>query len=294
MATSVSSSQKSTTVRIKMSRRIRRLALRTVEALAPSLLERWAAKEFLTPRRPKVVESLPLPSSFALRSGAFELRAWRWGDGPAVLLVHGWEGHAGQLQSFVEPLTARGFSVVAVDLPAHGHSSGRTTSVRDFADALAAVAAQVGPIHAVVAHSLGAAATALALGPRRPKGGRLQAERVVLLAPPEGPAHFVQAMIAQMGCSPAVGAGIVRRIQERVGLTFADLSVPSFAPQLDLPALVMHDPADRIVPFAHAQAIAAAWPGARLRPTPKLGHRRILTDPQVIAEVTAFITDHSI
>src|SRR5713226_3654916 len=45
-----------------------------------------------------------------VRVGATWLATWRWGDGPTVLLVHGWGGHAGRLASFVGPLTEAGFS----------------------------------------------------------------------------------------------------------------------------------------------------------------------------------------
>ncbi|MGZ5446135.1 MAG: alpha/beta hydrolase [Thermoanaerobaculia bacterium] len=49
-------------------------------------------------------------------------RAWSWGEGPAVLLVHGWGGHAAQFQSFVEPLVRAGFRAIAFDAPSHGSS----------------------------------------------------------------------------------------------------------------------------------------------------------------------------
>jgi len=41
---------------------------------------------------------------------------------------------------------------------------------------------------------------------------------------------------------------------------------------------VLHDRRDAEVPFAHGAALAAAWPGAALRPSDGLGHRRILRD----------------
>lgn len=191
----------------------------------PSLVERWAARQFLTPRRGGAGHALSPGDAFAVVSGQYRLRAWSWGVGPAVLLMHGWEGHAGHLNRFVEPLVNRGFRAVALDLPAHGFSSGRQATLLDMADALCAVGDAVGPVHAVIAHSLGGAATALALGPvqGRNGGNRLSASRVV--------------------------------------------------------------------PFEHARAIAAAWPGALLRPAPGLGHRRILADPKVIAEAVSFIAE---
>lgn len=294
MANPVSVSQKSTTVRTNIVTTLQRYTRRAVETLFPSFFERRTAEQFLTPRRSQGSHPFPLADSFTIDSGRVQLRAWRWGNGPLVLLAHGWEGHAGHLRSFVEPLVARGFGVVAVDLPAHGYATGELTSIVEFADALCAVADAVGPIHAVIAHSFGGAAAALALGPRRPEGRRLKAGRLVLLASPEGPAHFVQGMIAQLGLSPERGARIARRIEALVGMRMADLAVPSYAHALSLPLMLMHDPADRLVPFAHAEAIAAAWPGAQLRPTPGVGHRRILSDAAVIGEVVAFVAGSSI
>ena len=43
-----------------------------------------------------------------------------WGEGPVVLLVHGWGGWRGQLGRFVAPLVDAGHRVVAVDAPGHG------------------------------------------------------------------------------------------------------------------------------------------------------------------------------
>ena len=295
MARAESAPQKSTSVRSKIVPALQWVPLRVLEALAPAVAERWAAQQFFTPRRAHGGLTLPPGDAFTVRSGEYLLRAWSWGAGPAVLLVHGWEGHAAHLKGFVQPLTNRGFRAVAVDLPAHGLSSGRRASVLDFADAVCAVGDAVGPVHGVIAHSLGGASAALALrpGPRTDGvgGRRLTAGRVVLLAPPEGPALFVQGVAAQLGLSPERSAGIARRIRDLIGVDIADLTVPNFAPHMDLPLLLIHDPADRVVPWEHAVAISKAWPGARLRPAPRLGHRRILTDPQVIAEVVSFLSD---
>ncbi len=58
---------------------------------------------------------------------------------------------------------------------------------------------------------------------------------------------------------------------------------------LDVPCLILHDPADREVPWAHGSAIARAWPGATLEPLDGLGHRRLLRDPDVIQRVVEFV-----
>ncbi|MFP2912939.1 hypothetical protein ACLESD_49620, partial [Pyxidicoccus sp. 3LFB2] len=48
-----------------------------------------------------------------VKLGGERVAVWSWGEGPRVLLVHGWSGYGGQLTAFVAPLVEAGFSVVA-------------------------------------------------------------------------------------------------------------------------------------------------------------------------------------
>ena len=57
------------------------------------------------------------------------------------------------------------------------------------------------------------------------------------------------------------------------------------------PALIVHDPEDRTVPFAASQALNAAWPGSQLQSAAGLGHRRLLMDADLIARSVAFIAE---
>src|SRR4051812_35581367 len=85
-----------------------RAALRGAELVAPFAAERVGAEIFARPRRGKRVAPPAVAGRAAERhtiaSGAYSIAAWSWGEGPTVLLVHGWEGRAAQLVPFVEPL----------------------------------------------------------------------------------------------------------------------------------------------------------------------------------------------
>jgi hypothetical protein len=48
------------------------------------------------------------------------------------------------------------------------------------------------------------------------------------------------------------------------------------------PAIVLHDPADKEVPFREAELLAAAWPTGELRPMQGAGHRRILQSSEAV------------
>ncbi len=272
----------------RLLRALRRAQFRVLARVAPSLSDRKAAALFLTPPRRRASEP-GTPGLSAQRlsvlSGDVQLAVWAWGHGPTVLLVHGWSGHAGQLGSFIRPLVEAGFRVVAFDLPAHGHSSGRRTTVLKMAEALQALALAIGPLHSLVGHSLGGTAAALALFDNLP------ASRVVLLAPPAAPQHFVRKLAAVLGLSDERAEGMLAQVQRQIGVHLPSLDVRLLAGWMRQPALIFHDVADREVPFAQGRAIAEAWPAARLVPLTGLGHTRILADPDVVRATVAFLRE---
>jgi alpha-beta hydrolase superfamily lysophospholipase len=134
---------------------------------APAFATRAAVWLFTKPRRSRPrsdeEESLTRASSFFLPYKHGQLAVMEWGQGPAVLCVHGWSSRGLRFVGLVKPLTEAGYKVIAFDAPAHGRSSGSHVDLMDFADSVMAVAERSGPIDAVVAHSFGAAATLQAL-----------------------------------------------------------------------------------------------------------------------------------
>jgi pimeloyl-ACP methyl ester carboxylesterase len=258
-----------------------RIQLLVAASVSPTFAERTAARLFSTPRRfprPEAEEAL-LKRARAFRVG--RLSAWRWGSGPPVLLVHGWEGRGTQLGALVSPLVGRGFSVVAFDAPAHGASPGLRSNVGDFADAVAAVARRLGEPRVIVGHSLGAIASLLAVRRGVPTKG------LVLVAPPS-PAQNLEAFRDALDVPELVMAGVRRRVERAVGATFEDLEGATLARDLPIPGSVFHDVRDREAPLRIAEQIAHAWPHATLHTTEGLGHRRILNDPDVVEQIAAF------
>lgn len=294
-------------------------ALRLLSQLGPSLAARTAARLFFTApprRRPTAAELLTLATgrrhdlAVTTRRGNARLATWTWGDsGPVVLLVHGWGGNASQLHAFVQPLVNAGFRPVAVDLPGHGESAGRFTSLPEWADALLDLSRQLDqldrasqratptgmtstshettgqPFHAVIAHSFGAAATTLALD----RG--LAATQVSLLAPVAHPASYFDAFMALVSDDQQCHQLAREAAEARLDFTFGALGVPFLAARQTATALVVHDRNDRETPFDGGEAIARAWPTAELVATNGLGHRRLLEDAAVVSRVVDQLRD---
>src|SRR3954470_12473309 len=266
--------------------------------LAPGLAGAWAERLFLTPPRPRIEASaldlIDARSSFLVHK-ARNIAVWEWGwqsrGAPAVLLAHGWGGHAAQMRAFVFPLLAAGYRVVGFDQPAHGLSEGRLTSLVDFADVLAAVAANRGPVHAVIAHSLGAAAAGFALA----RG--LPVKSAVLVSPPSDVAGYSRRFARWHWIPEPVRRSMQAAIEERYGVRCEELEVERVAARIaekgGARALVIHDRQDPIVPWRHGERVARACPGARLVVTQGLGHGRILRDEGVAKTAADFIAGRS-
>jgi pimeloyl-ACP methyl ester carboxylesterase len=267
----------------------RRIGLRTSALLAPGFAGMWAERLFLTPPQPRypsaeVFDLLDARQSYVLHRGR-HLATWRWGsrDAPAVLLAHGWGGRATQMRRFVHPLVAAGYRVVAYDQPAHGLSEGRLTGLPDFADALGEVARHHGGVRAVIAHSLGGPAAAIALA----RG--LALERAVLISPPSDLVGYSRRFARWLAIPERVRRAMQAAIEERFGVRWAELELTRVAPRLRAAVLVIHDRGDAMVPWRQGAAVAQHWPGARLLSTQGLGHGRILEDDSVTRAAADFI-----
>lgn len=207
-----------------------------------------------------------------------------------VYLAHGWGGWRGQLGAFVEPLRAAGYRVVAFDAPSHGESGPgrlgpRRSTMPELADALAAVVSEHGAATAVVAHSLGTATTVLAV-----RDG-LPVERLVLVAAITDVLGEVDGFADLLRLSQPTRDLLGGMLSDLAGRPLGELDVRETVRTYPVPpALVVHDRADKEVPYPVGAALAAAWPEGELLTTEGLGHHRLLRDPEVVRAVVDYVT----
>ena len=254
--------------------------------VAPRSAERQAALLFCFPRRLAHHDVPPVPESAheqLVLSGTKRLVAWTWGKGPRVLLAHGWEGTGRDMVPLANALVQRGRSVTVFDMPAHGRSTGRTTTLIEMTDAVTAVARATGTPDAIVGHSLGAAAAILAL-----RDG-LPAASAALLAPVAEPWLFLRRLADMLAFSEPRYEGLVAQIERRAGVGIHQIDGATAVRSLGARALILHDPADRQVPFSQAEALANAWRGAVLHPLRGLGHRKLLYATDAIERVVRHV-----
>lgn len=270
--------------------RIPRNTLRALGAVSDDLAALYAEHLFLTPPKPArpAWELEVLAGSErgeVVSEDGDRIPTWSWGEGPVVLLVHGWSGRGSQLGALVAPLVAAGFRVVTFDGPGHGDAPARQGSVVTQARAVTAVSRSVRQVHAIVAHSVGGTASMLAAH-WAPEGA---APRYVLVGAPLDPKRFLADFSRMLGVSPIVLAKMIARVEARYGIDVAELDTRIAAATLRASALIIHDEKDGEVDVASGRELAALWPGSRLKVTDGLGHRRILRDPDVLDDVVEFV-----
>jgi pimeloyl-ACP methyl ester carboxylesterase len=274
-----------------------RQAFGLLERFAPAVGARWALELWCTP--PAVESSLRMPPGVspgqpveAVWSG-HRIAGESWGAGPAVYLVHGWGGCRAHLGVFVKPLVDAGHRVIAFDLPSHNESdpgdlaAGRTTIV-ECAEAVRAVVQTHGPARAIVAHSLGAKAAALAAA------GGMPVERLVFLAPMGDFSFYLDVFAERHGFGPRIRAGLHRRLDRRLRMPLVDTDISRVAARMSnpTPLLLVHDPDDPDSPYVTSEAIVGVWPEATLVTTRGLGrlaHYRILRHRPAISAGVDFI-----
>lgn len=272
-----------------------RKAFSILERVAPRLGARWAIELWCTP--PETTSSRMPPGLSASQRVEASWSGHRivgeaWGQGPPVYLVHGWGGCRAHLGVFVKPLVAAGHRVIAFDLPSHqdsdpgGLAPGRTT-IAECGQAVHAMVDAHGPARAIIAHSLGAKATALALS------WGASADRLVFLAPMGGFMFYLDWFAQRHGFGPRIRDALHRRLDRRLGFPLLHSDLIHLASCIDdpPPLLILHDPDDPDSPFAMSEELASAWPGASLTATHGLGrlaHYRILRNPKAVRAAVEF------
>jgi pimeloyl-ACP methyl ester carboxylesterase len=267
-----------------------RLAFGVLERLAPELGARWAAHLwFSVPAQPKRRRNLPTGDRFELPVNGGRIVGEFWGEGAAVILMHGWGGGRSDFAAMVDPLVAAGYRVVAFDAPGHGESDAGSaglgeSTILEFSDALSAVCHAFGPSRAVIAHSLGCMAAAVSVRER------LSVPCLVLIAPMAEVRPYTAVFARQLGFGERILSGMIARIERRVATPLSVFDIPAMACEMATPpVLLVHDREDPETRFSDSVAIAEAWCPANLVATVGLGHRRILLDCTVLQEVVSFV-----
>jgi pimeloyl-ACP methyl ester carboxylesterase len=271
------------------SRRFLELFYRELTSVSPEWAAQLALLLFRTPApcQPRLTRVAPAARARYLPFAGGHLCLYEWaGTGPTILLVHGWSSSAARLVDFVRPLQRAGFSVIALDAPGHGGSSGLFSDVSRYRQALEHVLAAYASIRGVIAHSLGARTALLSFSGRTIPGVRALS---LIAMPPD-----VSYMLEQFKLVLLLRSDVSELLQAEFERVFGGPpdSHSSTHAAVAVPTLLVHDLGDDVAPYEHAQNLLQQLPRASLLTTRGLHHCGALHDEATIEEVVAFMREH--
>ena len=207
-----------------------------------------------------------------------------WAGGPKrVLLVHGWSGHWTQFETMMKVLGRDDFSFYALQMPGHGSEADGGSHVGEFIATLRQALDVIGePVEVLIGHSMGASAAAYVLSERG------DIARAVLIA---APTDF-RGVVGRMAVMLKLGGRARKQLQDkmaaRVGISYDALDMARRGDRIDARLLLVHDSDDREVPFTDSLRLYRSVAAATLHQTLGKGHRRVLSDKDVLEQVAGF------
>mgnify|MGYP000695128505 FL=1 len=257
------------------------------------------AQNFLTPKRFEIKDwehrAEKQGQRFQLTP---DISAIRWGahhqvvegdegkkvENKQILLVHGWESRGTQLFGLIEGLVAKGYSVVAIDMPGHGHSKGDTSNAYLFSQTIALAQKILGHFHVIIGHSMGAGATSVAVG----KG--VSTDKMVLISGPSSIENVLRHFTQIVGLNNKTTDNFIAAISRLVGIPASDMDATQLLQQCDVPTLLIHDDGDREVPYGESKRLSKIIKNSQFLTTQGLGHRKILKSDVVIKTINDFVS----
>lgn len=207
-----------------------------------------------------------------------------------ILVLHGWRSRTEYMKSVVEGFRDAGYRVVSLDLPGHGHSSGRRLNMALAVDAVRVAGEWFGPFAAVVGHSFGGAVAVNAAVGSVAAIPPLATARLVLISAPSSMPAIFEDFGRFLNLGPRSQLAVAAQVERVTGRALEDFVGAVQLATVPIPALVIHAPDDREVSADNAKAFARAGDHVKLYWARGLGHRRILFDPEVVSEAVGFVT----
>jgi pimeloyl-ACP methyl ester carboxylesterase len=256
----------------------------------PNQIVSYAYKQLTNPQVQKLrqneLEILDKSQKETLKFEGFDIQLYTWQGGhEKVLLVHGWEGQAGNFADLVTTLQEKNYTIYAFDAPSHGFSSKGKTSLFEFTT-LVSILIKKYQVKKLVSHSFGGVATTFALHNYQD----LHIDKYVLLTTPDKFAERINDVAEQIGITENVKNKLIAKLEKETKLHVSSLNVSDFVKNINVAkALIIHDTNDKIIPIERAKNVQKNWKNCEFLEIQQTGHFRILRTPSVIDKTIEFL-----
>ncbi len=264
--------------------------IKLLSILLPGVVTNLAYRQLTNPQirklRDNEIDTLNKAEKNVLPFKGFDIQTYKWGSGSeSVLLIHGWEGQAGNFSDLIEKLLENNYTVYAFDGPSHGFSSKGKTSLFEFTE-LVGVCIEKFNVRKLISHSFGGVATTYALKANKD----LKMDKYVLITTPDRFSERIDEVAMQVGITDKVQQRLIDRLENETQIPVKTMNVSDFVKEVNVErAIIFHDEDDRVIPIRLSQNVQKNWPNCEMRVVKGTGHFRILRDDAVLNEIVAFL-----
>ncbi len=241
--------------------------------VAPNLVGRMTLDLFCRPNKGK---------KFTVKEKAFlakakweivpldgkKIQCYIWGNGARkILLAHGFNSNAARWRILCNLLLAKGYQVIALDVPAHGNSDWTRVNGLLYARVIEQVMNRFKP-HQVVGHSFAGIAFSYYFSKLNP----LPVEKMVLMGVPNDLSDVTQVFFDTLKLNQKVRAAYLKAFLEKFNYPTSYFKLDKLLEEINIPNLIIHDEDDDVASFEGAKTLHQSLANSTFFPTKNLGH----------------------
>ena len=254
----------------------------------PSKATQMAHSYFSEPRKGKfTIDSLPKTlkeahsETIQYNDNIIQTYIWK-GNDTIILLIHGWESNSSRWKKMLPYLKKSGSTIVAIDGPAQGLSSGKELTVPKYAEFIDIVAQKYHPNY-IIGHSMGGKTSLY----YQYKYQNPSVQKMVILGAPSDFKIILNNFTSLLSLNNTVIKSLQNKYTEFLNHHLDQFSSKDFVSKIDAKGIVAHDIEDKIVLFDEGKKIAEAWKGSEFIETKGLGHK--LHDDELYRKIYTFL-----
>jgi len=263
---------------------------KVLQFISKNLATRFAAKIFGTPlkfnapERELMMRESTKKELFDIPSINKKVMIYTYGySKKKVLLAHGWAGRGTQVFQLADKILENKLMVISFDAPAHGLSSGKTTSMTEFIETIQQINKKYGPFDAAIGHSFGGMAllNSVASG--------LNINKLVTIGADNSIPQIFKYFVNKIELKPVIALNLELFFEKKYKAKIDCYTSEKAARKVLIPTLIVHDSEDKFVPVRSAISIRQNLKNGELLITNGLGHHKIFKDHYIIQRIIDFI-----
>ncbi|TDE27959.1 alpha/beta fold hydrolase [Flavobacterium ranwuense] len=254
----------------------------------PKKASQLAYAFFSEPREGKLSKTnlpriLQEAQSETFQHGKHSFNTYTWkGNDTIILLVHGWESNASRWENLLPYLKKSGSTIIAIDGPAHGLSSGKEFSIPKYAEFIHIAVEKFKPQY-LIGHSIGGKTCLYYQSVYQNDA----LKKMVILGAPSDFNIILHNYITLLSLNAKISKALEDHYLNHFKLNLEQFSGKLFASKLSIKGLIAHDIDDTVVLFEEGKKIAGAWENAIFIETKGLGHS--MHDAELYEKVSRFL-----